>query len=205
MGEVIKQRLHYLDNLKGFAILMVILGHCVQYRIAGYEYNLIFRIVYSFHMPLFFMISGYLSHKSSPSIISIIRKRAYQLLIPYFCFGIYKCLSDGLPLYTLFTDVGNFLWFLWALFFINSIVVLLDCHFGTQPKRFICYSVMLVFVLMIGAKVLPSDILGTKLICMNLQYFLVGYVLHKFDIVSKINRSLLFFLVPASIVMMYFW
>ncbi|ROT03695.1 hypothetical protein ED388_12660 [Muribaculaceae bacterium Isolate-007 (NCI)] len=47
----------YIDCLKGFAIFLVVLGHVVQ------NYNLmdswIFRIIYSFHMPLFMFMSGY--------------------------------------------------------------------------------------------------------------------------------------------------
>lgn len=47
------KRLDYLDVAKGIGILLVILGHCQLGRI-GRAHSLI----YSFHMPLFFFISG---------------------------------------------------------------------------------------------------------------------------------------------------
>lgn len=56
----------WLDSLKGFAILLVILGHVLS----GYldaaafpgAYTSFYTIrtwIYSFHMPLFFLISGF--------------------------------------------------------------------------------------------------------------------------------------------------
>ena len=59
-----KERFLYIDNLKGFAILLVFLGHCIQFRMPGYDDNMAFRFIYSFHMPLFlaFIIVSALSH-----------------------------------------------------------------------------------------------------------------------------------------------
>lgn len=60
-------RLKWIDALKGFAIFTVVLGHCVTDSMASntyQEYKYIMKIlydfIYSFHMPLFFAISGYL-------------------------------------------------------------------------------------------------------------------------------------------------
>lgn len=56
----------WLDGLKGFAILLVILGHVLSgYLDAGTfpaAYNSFYGVrswIYSFHMPLFFLISGF--------------------------------------------------------------------------------------------------------------------------------------------------
>ena len=83
-----KERLLYIDNLKGFAILLVVLGHCIQFREPDYDSNWLFRIIYSFHMPLFFIISGYVSHQNDIQIESLVTKRAKQLLLPYFIWGL---------------------------------------------------------------------------------------------------------------------
>lgn len=54
-------RLASLDMLKGFAIFMVIAGHAVQYLISGDYYDkAVYRVIYSFHMPLFMAITGFL-------------------------------------------------------------------------------------------------------------------------------------------------
>ncbi|MCQ2080789.1 MAG: acyltransferase family protein [Lachnospiraceae bacterium] len=49
----------WLDNLKGFTIVLVVMGHCLtgieQYNSMLY----LVRWIYSFHMPLFFVLSGF--------------------------------------------------------------------------------------------------------------------------------------------------
>lgn len=61
-------RSEYLDFLKAILIITVLLGHCIQYG-GGYEDNSffdnkLFKFIYSFHMPLFMLISGYLFSES---------------------------------------------------------------------------------------------------------------------------------------------
>lgn len=54
------RRIEYIDTLKGIAIILVVMGHVVQF-IWGDRYGsnqIIFIIIYSFHMPLFFFLSG---------------------------------------------------------------------------------------------------------------------------------------------------
>ncbi len=59
------QRIQWIDAVKGLLILSVILGHAIQetlkVRGIGFEDNLWRNIIYSFHMPAFMAISGYLA------------------------------------------------------------------------------------------------------------------------------------------------
>lgn len=50
-------RIEYIDLLKGIAIILMIVGHTFKTQ------NVLFRIIYSFHMPLFAIISGYFFKK----------------------------------------------------------------------------------------------------------------------------------------------
>lgn len=70
-----KERFYALDIAKGIAMLAVIFGHSIPE-------SLVKNYVYSFHMPLFFFISGYV-YKELPHF-QVWKKRARQLLIPYF-------------------------------------------------------------------------------------------------------------------------
>lgn len=54
---VLKQRINWIDWAKVFAIYLVVLGHLLSKT--GRE-GYIFNFIYSFHMPFFFFISGYL-------------------------------------------------------------------------------------------------------------------------------------------------
>lgn len=77
-----RKRLHYIDIVKGIGIFLVILGHV-------YRSNVIQNWLYSFHMPLFFIVSGWLfDYKkiSNISIYEIALKKIRTLIIPYFVF-----------------------------------------------------------------------------------------------------------------------
>lgn len=73
-----------IDVLKGIATLAVLLGHAIQRGlIVGYENNIIFKIIYSFHMPLFILLSGFsLSKYTKEYNKSFLKKRFYRLIIP---------------------------------------------------------------------------------------------------------------------------
>lgn len=69
------------DVLKGIAIISVVIGHCQLYlpppiSIDGRD-DLIYSFIYSYHMPLFMIISGYFS-------LSIFEKRIKEVVIDKF-------------------------------------------------------------------------------------------------------------------------
>ncbi|MBR2809911.1 MAG: acyltransferase family protein, partial [Solobacterium sp.] len=56
-------RIGTYDTAKALLILLVILGHVLQYANPGYAflpYALVQNWISSFHMPAFFLLSGYL-------------------------------------------------------------------------------------------------------------------------------------------------
>ena len=60
-------RIKYWDLLKGIAIFLVVWGHTIQYGGSGSIFfdNKAFIFIYSFHMPLFLLISGYFLAKTA--------------------------------------------------------------------------------------------------------------------------------------------
>lgn len=50
---------NHVDYLKAIGIVLVVIGHCTHPIIA--------KIIYTFHMPLFFLIAGYYSKNKSIS------------------------------------------------------------------------------------------------------------------------------------------
>ena len=67
-----KKRETTLDLAKGFLIIFVVLGHSIQYSFGNnwleslfFFDEVVFKTIYSFHMPLFMMISGYLFYNSN--------------------------------------------------------------------------------------------------------------------------------------------
>ena len=138
------KRVHYLDYAKGIAIILVVLGHiCNEGNIKTY--------IYSFHMPLFFIISGYLFNYSNlNSFKEFIYKRINGILIPYCTFSIINILGyyllSRLSLIALKTNllesiklcgIGA-LWFLPVLFIAETIFMF--CKLNS--KKFI-YPVLI--------------------------------------------------------------
>lgn len=69
-----KRRIQWIDSARGIAMLCVIFGHMN----IGSVWN---KIIFSFHMPIFFLISGYFLKKEENR--TFVKKKAKHLLIPY--------------------------------------------------------------------------------------------------------------------------
>ena len=89
-----------LDLLKLFAIYLVLYGHCVQqFLTAPAVENGVYSTIYSFHMPLFMMISGYFSASSIRlEAKEFFKKKVVGLLLPVFSWSVILfllfCLCD---------------------------------------------------------------------------------------------------------------
>lgn len=58
------QRLIWADALKGWLIILVVLGHAIQNTIGdACETNHLWNIIYSFHMAAFMAVSGYVAFR----------------------------------------------------------------------------------------------------------------------------------------------
>ena len=81
--ECMKERIQWVDCTRGIAIILVILGHCL--KAANSDAEFIGRaIIFSFHMPLFFILSG-MTTRYSENFGEFIRKvfrSAIKLLLP---------------------------------------------------------------------------------------------------------------------------
>jgi polysaccharide biosynthesis protein PslL len=72
------KRIEYIDIARGIGILLVVLGH----NDFGYISPFVYKAIYSFHMPLFFFLSGYFLNTSIP-FFDFFKKRFHSLLKPY--------------------------------------------------------------------------------------------------------------------------
>lgn len=129
-----KQRLYQFDILKGIGIILVMIGHAVP------SDGLIHHWIYGFHMPLFFVCSGFF-FKDKPLVVSTI-KDVKGLLIPWFTFSLFLV---ACALFLQFASGGSALafqpldencwilyytiWFLISMFIVRLLYRLLaKCH-----------------------------------------------------------------------------
>ena len=62
--EIVQKRLVWADSLRGILIVLVVLGHAIQVTMGDKCYdNHLWNLIYSFHMPAFMAISGYLAYR----------------------------------------------------------------------------------------------------------------------------------------------
>lgn len=124
-------RIEYVDAVKGFAILLMVMAHTIGWNFSDWTFltydvtevtkgelnaGIIWKLIYSFHMPLFFLISGYFTYKSGGvKILDLLRGKVYRLLIPYITSGFLILFLKGYYGY----------WFLFSLFELSIIGVLL--------------------------------------------------------------------------------
>lgn len=157
-----KERLSYIDQLRGLAILLVVIGHILQFNnIQGGANNRIFKIIYSFNMPLFFFVSGYIGYKTVKvydlkSFGKHILKKFISLCIPLFSWSFlvnglfFKQHWKILPLDTIISTVLNpGLWFLKVLFEIfvfYGLFAWLSSYFNKKKK---CWMDILLFFLIL--------------------------------------------------------
>lgn len=188
----------YLDIVKGFAIIAVILGHSIQYG-NGVEYldnesffdNIVFQFIYSFHMPLFMLISGYLFYYSveKKSISEITKVKCRSLLLPIFSFaiiakyGVIISFIIGISRLEEFTNnflkpvlLNYHLWFLWAAL-LNSIIVLIVHKIKDSIT---IYAFIWLLFLFIPSHRLPP------VYSFVFPFFVIGYMTNRHNVLSRI-------------------
>ena len=148
------KRIEYIDIAKGIAMVSIVLGHLGS--------STIDRLVFTFHVPIFYLISGYFfGIKDSDG--DFLKKKINNLIIPYFFTCLLMCLisvpiniNRGLNwknellkwIYASFYAAGGdslepflhkgigALWFLWAIFWGNLFLKML-LHFQSKIRVFL--------------------------------------------------------------------
>lgn len=164
---MINNRLKWLDSLKGLGILFVVLGHCFPPEQALTNY------LYSFHIALFFFISGYLltTNLSREKFSTYFAKRFKRLMLPYFGYGLFTYLVwlfigrnfgvnkqlNVAPLKPLFgllygNGFNNYLVFNIAIWFLPALFSTLLIYFLLRKifKNKIALSVAVLVLLVVG-------------------------------------------------------
>ena len=143
ISNTYSNRYFFLDLAKGVAIILMLYGHCIQYCCAGSEVdffeNIVFKTIYSFHMPLFMLISGYLFYFSfrKRDLKELLIHRVQSLVQPIIFGGLFMFLITDGPIAIIkgkFSNLfsggwfyeGSAIWFLWSVL-AASVVVAVIC------------------------------------------------------------------------------
>jgi fucose 4-O-acetylase-like acetyltransferase len=206
-----------LDVLKGIAIFLVLLGHSIQYgsgasflRSSLFFDNPLFKAIYSFHMPLFMIVSGYIFSYTVArhSFSQILRSRFTQLLLPIFVwnalFSIVRFARIDTPLTiplmakSYLSSSVNYLWFLWALFFCSLLVAVVHRFLRDNSFVYVAVFIVLFFV---------PDIYSSGNYKFMYPYFVVAYLYNhrqwgKAKIVKMVNNWFIFILLVVLFIVL---
>jgi fucose 4-O-acetylase-like acetyltransferase len=125
------KRLWWVDWSKSICIFLMVVGHSFYPEKGSIDW-MTKNLIYSFHMPLFFFVSGYLTKYKDEKFIQFLKRQVKSLLIPYVFFNV-VCFIIGLPISKFAIDnnrvIDTFIggghsfagatWFLLSLFWIK--------------------------------------------------------------------------------------
>lgn len=199
-----RNRETFIDSIKIYACILVVLGHFFQSMtlsqiIADHSLLQWFdTTIYYFHVPLFFVCSGYLYQKyTRTDTLSAwrnnIAKKASALLIPYFAFSLVTFLlkvvfsssvnteADGF-LQTMFLEPLSPYWYLYTLFLIFLVTP------AFRSKKTATVMLLVAFVLkaltFIGA---DCDIFAVSSVLQNEIWFVLGMCLSAFNLTDVLS------------------
>ena len=179
------KRLVWADALRGVLILLVVLGHSLQF--GDYNNRLSWNVIYSFHMAAFFVVSGYVSYKENYKISSL-KEKAKQLLLPFITWTILAGASLT-RLYNVILKPDRSFWFLFVMFFI--IVLFIVIHNITPKKdwNLIAYKDISLLVAIISLILLmvatEFRYFGFQFFALYFGFYVYGYWLKKFEVNFK--------------------
>ncbi len=216
------QRVVWIDWLKSIAIMFVIFGHLPMWENENKAF------ICSFHMPLFFIISGYL-YKPSESLKTCFQKCIYTLLIPYLLFNIlfypYWYIMNifkgfdvstfnaaiikpilgillGQHNSTISSAVNGVTWFLIALFLTRMITEIIS------HQKHKTYLLIGVSILTIGTSLyLNHQLISTTFTlqsCMKLMpFFFIGIMIRKIYLFERYSK-IIYLLIALSCIGIWF-
>lgn len=212
-------RLSYIDMAKGFAMLLVIIGHCT------YSDKELVGWLYSFHMPLFFALSGFTFRPEKyNSLGKVIKAKFRQLVIPYFFFSVvlwalclllldgmklqYRHINEliGIVVSDRLSDYFFSLWFLTTLFLSEP---LLWCLTRITKGRALWLAPISVAAFAVGTVAIDffkGTYWSADLVPIALSFLMFGYLLRKkLDSSSDRQPSALLIAAAWGVNLLFFW
>lgn len=186
-----------IDAIRGFAIILVVFGHSMAHPPIYQPVWL--KGIFSFHMPLMMMISGYLSYKSDRINDFIwLKKRLKMLLIPFFTWVLITAYNryhfNEVETYdyikNVFISPDSAYWFLFTLsefciilFLCNKFII----YTNSEKFGFIVYmSVIIILNYLFWKR--HIQILGMYLMAWHSVFFFSGYIINEYNIIVKFKK-----------------
>ena len=174
-----------LDTIKGLLIILVVLGHLIGHNNEDTINERLSIFIYTFHMPLFVLISGYVSRIKNDRIA--FRKDIFRLAIPL-------CIFQAISALLLYIGGGKIglsmlvvpywtLWYLLSLLFWRLILEFSPAKLLNNPALYI--SIAITFSILCGLFIPYGRIMSIQRTFNFFPFFLLGYYIKQEVITAR--------------------
>lgn len=189
-------------------------GHCIQYcypKGSDFYLDSTFKLIYSFHMPLFMFISGYLFEKSSykyaGKTFDLIKHKMLSAIKPIIGGGVFifiiktivtLILHNEVTIATLISSCVHSilgLWFLWSIL-VASLVM---CLVSTFCKKNRISSILILIAGVFIVILFPNKVMNIYMY----PYYVLGYFLGKKSIEGKLRFNYVY--IALFVIMLFFY
>lgn len=194
-----KERNQFVDVMRGIAMLLVVLGHTMTGCTVDSQKNFLYNIVWSLQMPLFILISGYVTKYSHPistrkGLWKYIKRRTVAYMLPW---AVWSFLVRGIIFGEKgFLNVKHVLWNMDSGYWFLATIWTISMIFGIASfiaervnkenllkKQIVllgCYLAGMVLLVGIGA-VLGLSFFAIKLTLYYMPFYYAGFLYGQFD------------------------
>ena len=198
-------RNQFVDIMRGIAMLLVVLGHAMTGCTVDSQKSFLFNIIWSLQMPLFILISGFVTKYSRPisdgkGLWKYVKRRTVAYMLPW---AVWSFLVRGITFGEKgFLNVKHLLWNMDSGYWFLATIWTISMIFGIASfvaervskenllKRQIvllgCYLVGMVLLVGIGA-ILGFSFFAIKLTLYYMPFYYAGFLYGQFD--DKIKES----------------
>ena len=197
--EKAENRNQFVDMMRGIAMLLVVLGHTMTGCTVDSQQSFLFNVIWSLQMPLFFLISGYVTKYSrtisdGKGLWKYVTRRTIAYMLPWAVWsfavrGVVFGQKEFLNIRSLLWSMDSGYWFLatiWTISMIFGIAsfVVERLNKENMPKKqmvfFACYLVGMFLLAGIGA-VLGFSFFAIKLTLYYMPFYYAGFLYGQFD------------------------
>lgn len=189
-----KDRNQFVDIMRGIAMLLVVLGHTMTGCTTGAEKSFLFNIVWSLQMPLFILISGYVTRYSreisdGSGLWKYVKRRTIAYLLPWVVWsfivrGIIFGQSNFLNLKWLLWHMDSGYWFLatiWTISMIFGVSTFVAKKLAKHSEIKMQMITLILYLVGMGALVaigFVADLsfFAIKLTLYYMPFYFVGYL-----------------------------
>lgn len=149
-----RENIQFLSTARVIGILLVVLGHSYPFNVnVPYVLDVLREFIYSFHMPLFVCISGYLAYRPyKVDVADYIKRRTVKLIVPYIVLSLLayvpkvlfqSFLNDSAEFSMMYLvkselipreNIWGHFWYIPVIFFFGCLSILLNKLFAKNNK-----------------------------------------------------------------------